>query len=236
MPVTRFTDEQLMALADGQCPPAEARAIAQAVAADPALKARLAVFEQSRRVLRAAFDATRHEPIPDRLLTVFARAPVAPRRRRFFYPAALAAAVVVGVALSLLYWMPRNVATLLPAPELLAALEITPSGVPFSAAVADARHEIVAVRTLKLQDGSWCREFDFAELADGAVRSRRGVACRESGGSWAMRAVLPAGAVAAGAPDDAYRTASGPDAFASLGPVETLTQAQEAQLLARHWE
>lgn len=236
--MTRFTDEQLMALADGQCPPAEAEVIAHAVTADPALKARLAAFEQSRRALRAAFDARRNEPIPDRLLETLARsrAPVAPRARRFFYPTALAASVVVGIALSLAYWMPRNATTILPAPELLAALESTPSGVPFATTLGGTRHEVVPVRTLRLDDGSWCREFDFAEVADGAARSRRGVACRELGGSWAMRAVLSAAAVASRGPDAKYRTASGPDALVGLGRFEAISSTREAQLIARHWE
>lgn len=239
--MTRFTDEQLMALADGQCAPQEARAIEQAVRDDPELRARLAVFEQSRTVLRRAFDARRAEPIPDRLLEAFAkrsRPAAAPRHaRRFFYPTALAASVVVATVASLAYWLaPRPSTTILPPPELLAALEGTPSGIPFRSTAGTARRELVPIRTLKLEDGTWCREFDFAEMDDGAVSSRRGLACRADEGSWAMRALLaPAPSAGESSRSDGYRTASGPDALSGLGRVETVSPAREAQLIDRHW-
>ena len=236
--MTRFTDEQLMALADGQCGPQEAGAIEQAVKSDPELKARLAVFEQSRKVLRQAFDAKRAEPIPDRLLEVFGkRAAPAPRRaRRFFYPTALAASVAIATVASLAYWLaPGPSTTILPSPQLLAALESTPSGIPFGITVDARRHELVPIRTLRLEDGTWCREFDFAELGDGSIRSNRGLACRAVEGSWAMHALLPV-EPAARDQGEGYRTASGPDALGGLGRIQLVSPAQEAQLIDRHWQ
>jgi hypothetical protein len=237
--MAQFTDEQLMAVADGQCDPQEARAIEQAVKLDPELGKRLAAFEQSRQVLRRAFDARRGEPIPDRLLGVFgkhARPAAAPRARRFFYPVALAASVAVATVASLAYWLaPGPSTTILPEPALLAALENTPSGIPFAATVDARRYELVPVRTLRLEDGSWCREFDFAELAGDAVTSGRGLACRETDGQWAMRALLPAAPSQQIARDDGYRMAAGPDALSGLGPIETVSPTQEAQLIAQHW-
>lgn len=235
----RFTDEQLMALADGECGPQETVAIERAVKLDPELGARLAAFEQSRKALRQAFDARRAEPIPDRLLAAFgkhSRLAAAPRARRFFYPTALAASVVIATLASLAYWLaPGPSTTILPPPELLVALESTPSGVPFRATVDARRGELVPVRTLRLEDGTWCREFDFAELTEGAVTGRRGLACRGSGGQWAMRALLPEAEARQVARNEGYRTAAGPDALSSLGRFETASPAQEAQLIAQHW-
>lgn len=47
----QIDDETLMALADGELDPVRARALRQAVAADPALQARLHRFEETRRLL-----------------------------------------------------------------------------------------------------------------------------------------------------------------------------------------
>jgi len=58
------TDEMLMAYADGEASPAEAEAVEAAVAADPAVAERLAVFAETRALAAAAMPL---EPVPDAL-------------------------------------------------------------------------------------------------------------------------------------------------------------------------
>lgn len=240
--MTSFTDEQLMAVADGQSSPQEMDTIRAAAAADAELRARLQAFETSRRLLRRAFGAKRAEPVPDRLLAVFGHGPATPAaspRRPYHYPVALAAAVVAGVIGALAYVLVAGrEATLLPSAELLAAaLEATPSGAAYAHDVGATRQEIVPVRTLRRSDGAWCREFEFADLSGAQVRRLRGLACRTMQGMWGMRAILPARALGPSEPrrDGAYRPASGPESLADLGPVETMDSAREAQLIADHW-
>jgi hypothetical protein len=58
------TDEMLMAYADGEASPAEAEAVEEAVAADPAVAERLALFAETRAL---AAEAMPLEPVPDSL-------------------------------------------------------------------------------------------------------------------------------------------------------------------------
>lgn len=59
------TDEMLMAYADGETSPAETELVEAAIAADPAVAERFAVFAETRALAQAAFPA--HEPVPDAL-------------------------------------------------------------------------------------------------------------------------------------------------------------------------
>jgi anti-sigma factor RsiW len=63
----KITDEDLMAYADGELPPAEAKRIESAMAEDTALAARVARFRRVRRALRTAYDSVVSEPIPEHL-------------------------------------------------------------------------------------------------------------------------------------------------------------------------
>ncbi|MEM8854796.1 MAG: anti-sigma factor [Pseudomonadota bacterium] len=59
------TDEMLMAYADGETSPAETDVVEAAIASDPAVAERFAVFAETRALAQAAFPA--HEPVPDAL-------------------------------------------------------------------------------------------------------------------------------------------------------------------------
>jgi hypothetical protein len=58
------SDETLMAYADGEASPAEAREVEAAIAADPAVAERLALFSGTRAAAREAFPP---QPVPDAL-------------------------------------------------------------------------------------------------------------------------------------------------------------------------
>jgi hypothetical protein len=244
--MTRFTDEQLMAFADGESVGALGNEISEALRTDPELKARLAVFEESRRALRKAFEVKRTEIVPDRLMTPFGRpAPTpAPRvrtwaQRRHGYGLALAASILAAVALSIGYVAGgRPETTVLPDSQFLAeALEKTPGGVPFVHEQGAVRRELVPIRTVRTQGAIWCREFRLAEVVDRAVTKLHGLACRGAQGGWSMRALLAPSALpsAPGSADGSYRLAAGPDAPADLGVVETINSARETELIAHDW-
>lgn len=241
-----YTDEQLVAYADGELPAAEAGAITQAAADDPALARRIERFVQTRRVLSEAFAARLTEPVPARLLDVLA-APgkVVPLRRapaRPWVPLALAASVALGVGLSVSLWLPRGpgatVTTIaglpLDAAALGTVLERKASGEPVIVAQAGRQYEILPTATLQSGAG-WCREFE--STLEGATPARaRGVACRQADGQWQLVAATAVGAVAATGGDYAPAGAAGPDLAAALGAAVRLTPAQERDLIRDNWQ
>jgi anti-sigma factor RsiW len=65
---TLVTDEMLMAFADGELAPAEEGRVRAALAADPDLAVRVAMFRETRRLAQTAFGAVVHEPVPEALV------------------------------------------------------------------------------------------------------------------------------------------------------------------------
>jgi anti-sigma factor RsiW len=63
----KISDEELMAYADGELPPIEAKRIEAAMADDRQLAARVARFRAVRRALRTAYDSVVSEPVPEHL-------------------------------------------------------------------------------------------------------------------------------------------------------------------------
>lgn len=68
------TDEELMALADGELSGADEARVSAAVAADPALSARLEAERSLRAVLRGHLDPVLDEPVPESLTLMIAAA------------------------------------------------------------------------------------------------------------------------------------------------------------------
>jgi hypothetical protein len=241
--VRTYTDEQLVAYADGELPAAEAQAVAQAAAADPELARRIRRFTDTRRVLHDAFAAKLREPVPDRLLQTLAgpEPKVVPLRRArpaAWVPMALAASLALAVGLGVTLW-PRApgtpvIAALPPdAGALAQALDRDASGEPRTVADAGRRWEILPKATLRTASG-WCREFE-SSLEGGTPARARAVACRTPDGAWEVVAV----AAAPGAPAEGrdYAPAGGddPGLLRTLGAVERLTPAQEAEVIRNHW-
>ena len=81
-----WTDEELMAYADGQLGGERGARLAAAIAADAALRERVDALAAQRRRVAAAFADVLDEPVPDRLSALLTPPPVvdlaAERRRR----------------------------------------------------------------------------------------------------------------------------------------------------------
>ncbi|MFZ5635074.1 MAG: anti-sigma factor family protein [Pseudomonadota bacterium] len=241
MNIRDLSDDVLCAYLDGELAP-EARAeLERQLLSEPGARVRLDRFRENDERLRRAFalpPAANADPLL-RLLagespdpgSVRPAAPTpirASRLRRFALPAGLAmAATAAGLAIGLGWRATSDPATPVAGPALTAglvdALDRNVSGTP--------RAGVTVLFTFLREDGSPCRQFEFA---DGA-RVAEGVACRTADRRWRLSAWQESAAVAEG-----YRTAGGDgsavetlvDAIDASGP---LPPKEEAALIARGW-
>lgn len=199
-------DETLMAYADGELPPLEAKRIEAAMAEDPALASRVARFRSVRRALRSAYDSVAAEPIPERLRALLgdvalhepaeepqpAPAPVvdfaAAREQRqtprFGPPvwAAMAASLIVGVLAGRAFLTQEGpfvggAGNLYAGASLAQALDTELASAPQNATNATR----IGV-TFRAHGGGICRTF----VENNAVS---GLACRD-GQRWAVRVAV----------------------------------------------
>jgi hypothetical protein len=181
-------NEKLIAFADGELKGAERAEVEAALAADPALRAKLEKHKRLRKQLSAAFDSTLDEPMPAHLRALIepqapAAAPVidlAERRAARWSVrewGALAASTVFGLFL--------GVGVMHAQAPMVATSE---AGLVARGALAQALEtqlasdEAGAVRiglSFRNQGGGYCRTF---ELTDGALA---GLACRD-GERWGL--------------------------------------------------
>lgn len=211
--MTPIGEEQLMAYADGELSGEEAAAVAAAIAADPALKARLDQHIRLRAKVSDAFADVAMEPTPDALKAAIetpthapaelvdleavrqaketlAKAQRKPARSRIA-PWALAAGLV---ALALVVGAPllRRPSSVLGG-QLVAMAGGGMTATPVLAGALDRelasqpqRSQRVAIGlTFRDKKGVWCRSFTAAE--DGLA----GLACRESG-RWRVKVLAAA--------------------------------------------
>ncbi len=240
---TEFDDATLMAYADGALEPGEARRVAEAAEADPAIAARIDMFRETGALLGALGAARPDEPLPDDLARKVERTladarhadTVVPLRRPgpAWRPAALAASVALivgavgGIMASLSLRGPEDPApslALLDAPGIGDALDRLPAG---SRGIAgDGEVEIIS--SFLTDDGAFCREFEFDRAAGGSIVS---IACREDA-AWTARFAM----VTQGADDTGYAPASALatlDAFLStIGAGQPLSAEEEAARLS----
>lgn len=199
-----MNDERFFAWLDGELDPAEAERAAIEVAADPELSAKAEAHRAMRAKFAAAFEPVVQSPVPERLSAIvrakgkvvdFATA----RERRRGLPsvaqwAAMAATLALGVVTGTL--LDRN-ATQVPQDAMVAsaslgeALDVRLASDP---AAAGPRIGI----TFRDSSGDVCRTFTDSRS--------QGLACRD-GGTWAIRALVPA---SEGQQGD-FRMASGSD-------------------------
>lgn len=103
--------ETLMAYADGQLGPIEARRVAQAIAADPALAEQVDRHRALAASLRDAFASIERAPVPANLETLLRESskvvPLTPRNERPFWIGAVAASLIAGLFAAPLV-MPRS--------------------------------------------------------------------------------------------------------------------------------
>jgi hypothetical protein len=183
----RITDEQLMAYADGELDAAAVAEVEVAIAADPALAEAVARHRALRRQLRDAFAPALDEPVPEHLLALV-RAPAAPAapvvalrpRRRWALPewAGLAAALVLGVALSQAFLQPGEADLRTVAGGALRADGALAQALDRQLA-ADNRADGRIAIGLSFRDGSgaYCRSFVLRQ-----ARPLAGLACRGDDG------------------------------------------------------
>jgi hypothetical protein len=202
-----YSDDMLMAYADGELDAAERDAIEQAMRSDPAVAAAVARHQALRRDVFDAFAGILHEPVPERLQSqpvslpanVVPMAAAREHRRRWSWPewGALAATLAVGVLAGGAGWhtLQQDAAqvALAPAGGLVAqgtlarALSQDLAGVPQAGVTMGV--------SFVSKEGGYCRSFTMDSAA--------GLACRR-GADWRL-AVLAEGQAAAGAP---YRQAA----------------------------
>jgi len=227
----QLDDETLMAYADGELSPLEAKRIEVAMAEDKVLAARVARFRAVRRALRTAYDSVAAEPVPERLRALLGdvashepaedRKPTVTnlstvreeRAARAFGPpawAAMAASLVVGVLAGGTLLSQRGPFVGEPG-NLYAGADLTRVlDTQLASAPENANAPTRIGVTFRNRDGDICRTFTQGNAVSG-------LACRDNR-RWAVRAVVTSGEA-----NGAYRQA-GSAAPAVLAMVDATIQ------------
>ena len=221
-----FSDETVMAYADGELDAATRAAIESALAADPELARRIAQHRELRQRLRSTFDPVLEEPVPERLVAAArgrpgeTRGAVVPLRRgaatrglRFQW-GALAASLIVGLLLG--PWLMRVIE---PAPVVTSNGALLAHGRlarALSEQLAGNQPATAAVQigvSFRARSGAYCRTFALHEQ-----NALAGVACHEPNG-WRVEALAASESSAAGS---GYREAATALPPAVAGTVDAL--------------
>ena len=247
-PEQNFTDEELMAFADGQCDPATAARIRVAAATDPAVGKRVEMFRSGASMLRMAFPPKPNAAADaklEQLIRSAASKPAEPasnvvqfpkpaKVRPGFWPQAAAAAVVLVVALAGNYLLttpgPGEKPQLASnpwqvAPDVQRILESLPSGTSGKA----GGQEITMIASFKDRQGHICREF---ESSAGPANRSVALACKAENEAWRMvlQAAIPSAT-------DAFVPAGSSQALeaylAGAGLGDPLSAEEEKALLQR---
>jgi hypothetical protein len=192
-----FSDDTLMAYADGELDPAERAAIEQAMRTDPAIAAAVARHRALRADVAAAFAGILDEPMPARLQPpVPSTAPVLSleaaraKRKRWSWPewGALAATLVVGVLVGKTVAggaapvIAGNGGQVVAQGALASALDRQVGG-------GKADDAVKVGVSFAARDGQYCRGFVMGTSA--------GLACR-AGGQWRIPVLAEVAPEAAG--------------------------------------
>lgn len=248
-----FTDEELMAYADGELAPDRGSSLAAALPARPDLAERIALFARTRSVAAESVRSRLSEPVPPKLkasveemikrasekpssatVTPLRRRHAAPRSSLFANWAMPIAASFLALATGVLgYWLASGGAPS-PAyyqiagsadPELSRILAKLPSGEKAKLEATGA--EVAMVASFHRGDQALCREFTIVHAETG---DHLAVACR-SAGKWTIDLALRTG----GGSADMYRPASSAetlDAFLNaLGAGPAIEGQAEADAL-----
>lgn len=227
-----YSDDTLMAYADGELEAAERAAIEQAMRTDPAIAAAVERHRALRADVAAAFAGILDEPVPARLqppAPVVSLAVERDKRRRWSWPewGALAATLVVGVLAGRMIpggggpAIAGNGGQVVAQGELAAALDRQVGG--------KAEGAVKVGVSFAARDGAYCRGFIMGASA--------GLACRE-GGQWKIPVLAEAEKEAAGG----YRQAGSALPPAVLDAIDAriadrpLDAAGEEAARARGWQ
>ncbi len=243
-----FSDETVMAYADGELDAASRAALEAAMATDPQLARRVARQRALRARLRAALDPVLDEPLPERLLASVRGVPargqaanvVALKRQaapRWSWPqwGAIAASLVGGVLLGpLLLRAPAGPALVTRDGQVLASGALAralseqlashqPPGAPVQIGVS-----------FRARNGDYCRTFVLREQGTLA-----GLACRERE-AWRLEVLAhnpaPPAAAAGYRPAGSALPASVTHTLDELIAGEPLAAGAEAAARARGWQ
>lgn len=222
-----YSDETLMAFADGLLDEPLFSSVAEALERDPTIAERLEQLVSGASLAREGFAPLLKPASPE--LEASVRAMIARKQQKplwngrfnlaWLFPLAGVAAVVTVVAVAVPLLQPSGVSVLngLSNAELQAALGTLPSGE--NQTLADGRN-LHAVATFTAADGTLCREFEVP----GYVM----VACR-SAAEWQVSMAVAIGA------GEGYQAASGLGALDSylveIGASAPLLDAQEREVL-----
>lgn len=226
-----YSDDTLMAYADGELEAAERAAIEQAMRTDPAIAAAVERHRALRADVAAAFAGILDEPVPARLqppAPVVSLAVERDKRRRWSWPewGALAATLVVGVLAGRMIpgggpAIAGNGNQVVAHGELAAALDRQVGG--------KAEGAVKVGVSFAARDGAYCRGFVMGASA--------GLACRE-GGQWKIPVLAEAEREAEGG----YRQAGSVLPPAVLDAIDAriadkpLDAAGEEAARARGWQ
>lgn len=246
-----FTDEELMAYADGELDPARAARLEALLPKRPDLAGRIDMFAGARKAAAESIKTHLDEPVPAKLkasveamIKEAARPnsadgviPLRPRKRAPFaaWAAPLAACLLALIAGAAGYWLATQgtvssgtyqIAGIADA-ELDQVLSTLPSG--GKSRLAGSGAEISIIASFLRGDQALCREFGVTHAAMG---DHLAIACR-SGGKWSVDLALRTG----GGETDAYKPASSMetiDAFLqALGAGPALEGQAEIDALAK---
>ncbi len=202
----KISDELIMAYVDGELEGEEAEQVRRALATDPLLRERAAVFEQTGRELGKLFDAPMHLEVPGELLdtvredggpSLFHRLGLL--LEGFFHlevvrpvPAAgFVVILVLGVILGTRFLLPPAV-DFISSPErnpaFLQALEQSPGGTLLDLGKQGDGEGAGLLLVATFQDRSmrFCRAFEVTVSGGKNPGVAEGVACRNAGGNWSM--------------------------------------------------
>jgi hypothetical protein len=225
-----FSDETVMAYADGELDAATRAALEAALPRDAHLAQRVARQQALRVRLKAAFDPIIDEPVPERLLAA-ARGAV-PARWSWPQWAALAASLVLGVVLSpWLGRLPGGAPLVTHAGALQAGGALARALSEQLAATQSAAAPVQIGVSFRARSGAFCRSFVLRDKS-----ALAGLACREHD-AWQLQ-VLAAAVSPQGAP---YQPAASSLPPAVAGAVEELIEGEaldargEAAARAQGW-
>ncbi|MEP6786698.1 MAG: anti-sigma factor [Sphingomonadales bacterium] len=224
-------DEMLIAYADGELDPLNAKRVERAMAADPAFAAIVEEHRALRNRLGNAFAPVLDQPIPDHLVAMLQSnvvpfSPIvapAPPQRRWLSGLAVAASLVAGVALGT-QWQGA------PGPVAVASNGLVASGDlahKLDTQLASVSGDTRMLASFRESSGGYCRVF--------AAPSLDGIACKDAQG-WQLRQTRPSGVKQ----DAAYRQAASGSAAIMAAAQDMMTgdpldEAAEKRALKAGW-
>ncbi len=255
-----LSDEILMAYADGFLDEEEAERVRQAMAEKPEVRRRVAVFQDSRLLVRDACEEKLREVVPENLVRTAqqSNAGLMPdtlleKWRSFFsglwasrmpaYGLVVVLAVIIAIPTYKIF-MKRTPASQSPAAffndtAFGQVLETTPSGQP--AVIAGTDMTVVPISTFPGQDKQYCRRFEAKSNSD-AGAGFAGISCRDRQGHWQLQAFVKSpvsGPKKHDERDGEYEVASGGNLLDSISSAfmasPPLSPEKEAALIRQHW-